>query len=273
MATVLMRIARRICVVSVAGMALGCVENGVGAPARGPNPAAVDATLALDLRNPNEARESVFGDAMLFTAPGMGVAVAVDGGTAPGMQDGYVDQVFVLQQQEPARVEPRRLPSAELFHAGKLLLVRSAGAEPLAFVVQAPGDAEPSADRLPFSPAGAQRFTGFGMSRRTGAWQLRLEEVTGSGMATLLPACAARTDGQVGAAAACDSGGEGSTSCSTSCHTASGGSCSTTCGSGYYSCCDKGACSCTCVAGGSGGNPGPKPPINMTSVPPGRGQP
>lgn len=247
----------------------GCAESGVGAPARGPNPAAVSANLALDLRNPNDARESLFGDAVLFTAPGRGLALALDGGTAPGMQDGYVDQVFLLQQQEPTRVDPRTLRSAELFFAGRLLMARSAGTTPLMLVVQGPGDPEPAVDRLPFSTAGAERFSGFGLSRRTGAWQVPLDEVAGTRMTSLLPACAG--GGGIGVASACDSGGEGSTSCSTACSNITGGSCSTSCGSGYYSCCDKGACSCTCVAGGGGANP--KPPINVTSVRPGRRDP
>jgi hypothetical protein len=247
----------------------GCVETGVGAPARGPDPAVVGATLALDLRNPDAARESVFGDVILFSAPGIGVAVAVDGGAAPGTQDGYVDQVFLLQQQEPARVDPRLLRSAELFYAGRLLMVRAPGAAPVAFMVQGTGDPVPAAERLPFTASGAQRLVGFGMSRRTGAWQIPLDEVTGTAMATLLPSCATATDGGVRVATTCDSGGEGSTSCSTSCP---GGACSTSCGSGFYSCCNMGACTCTCVASGGGGA-NPKPPINATNAPPGHGRP
>lgn len=242
-----------------------CVETGVGAPARGPNPAAVSAVLARDLRNPDAARESVFGDAVLFTAPGLGVAIALDGGATPGMQDGYVDQVFILQQQEPTPLEARSLRSAEVFFAGRLLLVRAENGVRAAFMVQAAGDPEPAADRLPFTAEGAERFQGFGMSRRTGAWEVALDEAAGASMASLLPACAPPPSGEVSAAGTCDSGGEGSTSCSTSCATVSGGSCSTSCGGGYYSCCNKGSCSCTCVASGGGG--GTRPPINMTSVP------
>lgn len=172
------------CAILAAGA--GCVENGGGAaPASGPTPAAAGATLALDLRNPHEARESIFGDAVLFTAPGMGLALALDGGTQPGMQDGYVDQVFVLQQQAPAALQPRRLASAELFYAGPLLMVRSS-TDRLAWMVRGDGDADPQVDRLPFSASGAERFVGFGMSRRTGAWQVRLEDAAGASMASLL---------------------------------------------------------------------------------------
>jgi hypothetical protein len=238
----------------------GCLENGVGTPARGPNPAAVSATLATDLRSPEEARSSLFGDVVLFTAPGMGVALAIDGGTSPGTQDGYVDQVFLLQQEAPPALQPRRLSSAELFYAGRLLMVRAAGAPPLTFAVQDAGDPEPAVDRLPFSASGAERFTGYGISRRTGAWQIPLDEVTASSMSGVLPSCTTPQDGTIRTAQLCDSGGEGSTSCSTSCAGVNGGSCSTTCGTGYYSCCDRGACQCTCVAS-SGGTP-----VNETSV-------
>lgn len=172
---------------SIAFAAAGCIENGAGTPARGPNPAAVSANLATDLRNPGETRSSLFGDVVLFTAPGMGVALAIDGGTSPGTQDGYVDQVFLLQQEAPSAVEPRRLSSAELFYAGRLLMVRAAGAAPLTFVVQGTGDPEPAVDRLPFSASGAERFTGYGISRRTGAWQIPLNEVTSASASELLP--------------------------------------------------------------------------------------
>lgn len=201
----------------VALAATGCVENGVGAPARGPDPAAVSATLALDLRNPQEARESIFGDVVLFPVADMGLALAVDGGSTRGTQDGFVDQVFLVQQKEPVAVEPRLLVSAELFYAGRLLMLRAPGSAPLTFTVRGHGDPDPVVDRLPFSAAGVERFTGYGISRRTGAWQVELNAVTGAAMADLLPSCAVPADGEVGVAQVCDSGGEGSTSCSTSC--------------------------------------------------------
>lgn len=244
----------------------GCMENGAG-PARGPNPAAVSASLATDLRNPDEARSSLFGDVVLFAAPGMGVALAIDGGTSPGTQDGYADQVFLLQQEAPSAVKARWLSSAELFYAGRLLMVRAAGAAPLTFTVRGADDPEPAVDRLPFSASGAERFTGYGISRRTGAWQIPLDEVTASSMRDLLPSCADGQDGTIRTAQLCDSGGEGSTSCSTSCAGVNGGSCSTTCGTGYYSCCDRGACTCTCVAS-SGGTP-----VHETAIPPPGGRP
>jgi hypothetical protein len=244
-----------------------CMENSVGAPAQGPSPAAVSATLALDLRNPQAASEFIHGDVVLFPVPRTGLALAVDGGASPGAQDGYVDQVFVLQQQQPAAMDVRALSNAEVHYAGRMLSVRAAGRAPVLLLVQGEGDAAP--DLSGGRTAGAERFAGFGISRRTGAWEVRLQEVTGTAMADLLPTCATpRADG-VTAAANCDSGGMGSTSCSTTCLTVNGGSCSTSCGAGYYACCNKGACTCTCEPAG-----GPQPPpINITSQPPGSARP
>lgn len=217
----------------------GCIENSAATSSQGPDPAAVSATLALDLRNPSAARQSISGDAVLFPVPGKGLALAVDGGSAG--RDGYVDQVFVLQQETASAVQSRVLSGADIFYAGRLLLVRAAGHAPVVFVVQGDGGAEPDMGGV---PAGAERFTGFGMARRTGAWEIPLDEVTGARMSDLLPTCAsAPTDG-VRTASTCDSGGAGATSCSTSC--ISGGSCSTSCTAGYYACCNKAVCTCTC---------------------------
>lgn len=248
----------RVVLVAAFGCLGGCIENSAATPSQGPSPAAVSATLALDLRNPSAARESIFGDAVLFPVPGRGLALAVDGGTAG--RDGYVDQVFVLQQETASAVEARVLSDADIFYAGRLLLVRAAGHASIAFVLQGNGDAEPDMGSV---PAGAERFTGFGISRRTGAWEVALDEVTGARMSDLLPTCASAPSDGLRTAATCDSGGAGSTSCSTTC--VPNGSCSTSCGSGYYACCNKAVCTCTCEASG-----GPQTqPINITSHPQG----
>lgn len=172
---------------SVAGIfvacgTLGCARDEAGVSMRGPDPE----TLALDPRNPQEARVFIFGDAVLFTAPGLGLALAVDGGAAPERQDGYVEQVFLLQQEEPSGVPQRLLRDAEMFYAGRMLMVRAKGEAPLTFMIR--GDPEPVVDALPFSVVGSERFAGYGLSRRTGAWTLALNEVTAASMADLLPA-------------------------------------------------------------------------------------
>lgn len=230
---------RAVLVAAGAWLGGGCTENSAATSSPGRGPAAVSAAPAPDLRNPSTAQQSIFGDAILFPVPGKGLALAIDGGSAG--RDGYVDQVFVLQQETPSAVPSRVLSGAEIFHAGRLLLVRAAGQAPVVFVVGGDGDAEPDMGRV---PAGAQRFTGHGIARRTGAWKVALEEATGARMSDLLPTCPSAPTGGVRAASTCDSGGGGATSCSTSC--ISGGSCSTTCAAGYFACCNKAVCTCTC---------------------------
>ena len=170
---------RRLLGIVLASAAAAC------APARGPNPDAVRETLAIDLRNPDEARESFFGDAMLFTVAGVGTAVALDGGTTRGMQDGYVDQLFVLQQPEPSRTAPRLLRAVELFYAGRLLLIHRAGMGPIVLAVQRDGDPDPALGWLGSRAVRAERFAGFGLSRRTGAWDVPLRDAPGASLASL----------------------------------------------------------------------------------------
>lgn len=169
----------RVVAVLVVGTACAC------APARGPNPAAQRETLAMDLRNPDEARESFFGDAMLFTVAGLGTAVAVDGGYNRGTQDGYVDQLFVLQHRQPPATAPRLLRSVELFYAGRVLLIRRAGMGPIVLAVQMEGDPDPALGWLGARASRAERFMGLGLSRHTGAWDILLRDVPSASMARL----------------------------------------------------------------------------------------
>lgn len=235
---------RTLSLVGASCIMAACLETGVAPPADGPSPEAVRAAQSMRLGVPIHARESLQGDAMLFTVSGTGLALALDGGTSAASHDGYVDQVFVLQQEAPAAESPRLLANADIHYAGNLLLVRAPGHRPLLFLVQGRGDPLPDAGALGANDA--QRYSGFGLARRTGTWEMRLTDVATTSMRDLLPTCAASPDGTVSAAGTCDSGGVGSTSCSTSC-VSSGDGCATSCGSGYYSCCNKAVCTCTCV--------------------------
>ncbi len=161
---------------AVVASALFCAAGGCAANPRdmggGPDPVAVRATLALDLRNPESARETFFGDVLLIVLPRQGIAALLDGGPGPGMQDGYVDQVFVLQQEQTPVLRPRMITGTELHYAGRTLFIRDAAGAPLLLSVVASSDAIGSVPAL--EVAAATRYEGFGLARRTGAWSVRL---------------------------------------------------------------------------------------------------
>lgn len=237
---------RTLSLVGASCIMAACLETGVAPPVGGPSPEAVRAAQTVRLGVPNQARESLQGDVVLFPVSGTGLALALDGGASAVSHDGYVDQVFVLQQESPTAESPRLLTNADIHYAGSLLLVRAPGHRPLLFLVQGQGDPVPDAGAIGANDA--QRYSGFGLARRTGSWEVRLTDVAATPMRDLLPTCAAsaNADSTASAAGTCDSGGVGSTSCSTSCVSAGEG-CATSCGSGYYSCCNKAVCTCTCV--------------------------
>lgn len=150
--------------------AAGCASNPPGAGGIGPDPAAIEATLALDLHNPDSARETFFGDVLVIGLPHHGVAVLLDGGPTRGMRDGYVDQTFVLQQEEHPGLRPRMIHDAELHYAGRVLFIRDPrGASLLLAVGEGEIDSVPASTR-----AGARRYEGYGLARRTGAWNVTL---------------------------------------------------------------------------------------------------
>jgi hypothetical protein len=174
------------------------------------------------------------------------MALLLDGGSRPGLEDGFVDQVFVLQQENAVSPVRQRVNDAEIFYAGSSLLVRSHGRPEILLTLERAEDAGVWRAHVPTGTVPDQRWSGYGLSRRTGAWTLPLDGVEESSLLSVLPACgSAGGSGDVGTASTCDSGGQGSNSCSTSCGPNS--SCSTSCDSGYYSCCDSGKCTCTCV--------------------------
>lgn len=164
----LMRCATRSAV--LACVATACAVNPRDAVRPGPDPAAVSATLALDLHNPDSARETFFGDVLVIALPRYGVAVLLDGGPTPGMRDGYVDQAFVLQQETPSNLRTRTIEGAELHYAGRALFVRDPGGASLLLAV---GESE--INSVPASAlAASTRYEGFGLARRTGAWTVPL---------------------------------------------------------------------------------------------------
>jgi hypothetical protein len=218
-------------------------------------PATPDAR-SLDLRNPDQASAILVGDVLIQSIRGTNaVVVALDGGSRPGLSDGVADQVFVLQREGTGDSEGRmKLSGARMLYEGKSLLIRPRDGSPaLALTLNATAPLTERARVFLGRTAVRDRWAGYGLSRRTGHWQLHGAFFAPNEVANLIPACrrsSVRTAGapvrSFGLDNICDSGGVGSSGCSTGC--ISGRSCSTSCTAGYHSCCDRGACSCTCVA-------------------------
>jgi hypothetical protein len=252
--------------------ATACTENGAGINMKGPNPAAVRSNLAVLPGTPGTVHR-IAGDAWLIPVSGSGVAIVIDGGPEPGMQDGFVDHVFLLAQQHPVDLQPRTLRDAEFHTNGHVLLAHGAGTQPVVLAIGNPPPQQVAQIHfMPTVPQSAERYEGYGLSLRTGAWSIPLDEILTRGVAELIPGCGG-TGGEAGIASlsTCDSGGPGSTACGTTCLTASPGQCNITCGPGYHSCCNRSTCSCTCVQNSSSGGGEPKPPIqDPMSVPRGR---
>ena len=90
---------------------------------------------------------------------------------------------------------------------------------------------------------GINQINGYGLSYRTGEYSLKLiENPKNISEILLLNGKSVSINSNK-----CDSGGQGSTGCSTDGGIASGGSsCSVTCGSGYYACCMDAVNECRC---------------------------
>lgn len=269
-----MSLARRKSLFGIFIVTLGtsCAENGAGINTRGPNPAATRSNLAVLPGTPGTVNR-IAGDAWLIPVSGRGVAIVIDGGPEPGMQDGFVDHVFLLMQQHPVDVQPRRLRDAEFHSNGHVLLARGSGTQPVVLALGNPPPQQvPQIHFMPTVPPGAERYEGYGLSLRTSAWSVPLDEFLVRGVTDLIPACAQAGGGaDLGSLSTCDSGGPGSIACGTTCLTASPGQCNTTCGPGYHACCNRVQCNCTCVQNPSAGGGEEKPPLQEpTSVPRGR---
>lgn len=201
---------------------------------------ASDAEHATPGNRAGDAGQAFDGDVYFGRVPGStSLFIAFDGGERGQAPDRVIDQVFVLQSEsEPGGVLPAQIPRARLLYTRGSVVVQAAGAgRPIRFTVA--GKAPASVGR-----ARPMDWSGHGLSRRTGQWPLvdgvPLQEVLKSALASC-----SRGDGLVQLMGFCDSGGRGSTGCGTSCP--GGGYCSVSCGPGYFSCCQAGACSCTCV--------------------------
>ena len=170
---------------AILGSAFACTVAGC-AP-KSPGRAAVgfpsaESSLGLNLLDSDSARETFFGDVMVMALPLHGVAVLLDGGPTPGMQDGFVDQAFVLQQEAPADFRARTIAGAELHYAGRALFVRDPGGASLLLAMEGSEINSVPASAL----AGAVRYEGFGLARRTGAWTVPLARAADS-LGELLP--------------------------------------------------------------------------------------
>lgn len=158
----------------------GCAPGSPGTAAVGPG--AAGASPGLSLLHPDVARETFFGDVLVVALPLHDVAVLLDGGPAPGMQDGYVDQAFVLQQESPSDFRARTIAGAELHYAGRALFVRDPGGASLLLAMEGSEINSVPASAL----AGATRYEGFGLARRTGAWTVPLARAADA-LGELLP--------------------------------------------------------------------------------------
>lgn len=166
----LMRCATRCA--ALACVAAACTVNPRNVARTGPDPAAVSAAVVLDVRDPDSARETFFGDVLVISLPRQGIAVMLDGGPTPRMRDGYVDQAFVLQQEAPSDVRARMITGAELHYAGRALFILNPEGASLLLSV---GEDAARIESTPASAlAGATRYEGFGLARRTGAWTVPL---------------------------------------------------------------------------------------------------
>lgn len=166
--------------------ATACAEHGTGINTKGPNPAAIRSNFAVLPGTPGRV-DRIAGDAWLVPVSGRGVAIVIDGGREPGMQDGFVDHVFLLTQEHPVDAKPRRLRDAQFHSNGRVLLAHGAGIQPVVLALgDPPPQLVPQIDVMPAAPDGAERYEGYGLSLRTGAWSVPLDEILVRGVTELI---------------------------------------------------------------------------------------
>jgi hypothetical protein len=215
-----------------------------------------------------DSTEQLTGDVLVTWSPSTGdLVAAVDVSPSAGAPDGRLDRLYVLQRRGFGRpAEPFVMRNATVTYRPGLVVLQPTRGSGIALVLDDEKSLgiEAEVRRRPLLNV----WTGFGLARKSGAFKESLSSLDGPTLDRLLPVCGGsspmrlvRTAGALAtprwqatappdAPLICDSGGAGSTSCSTSCGGISTGkTCSVSCGTGYHACCDFAQCKCQCVAG------------------------
>lgn len=230
---------RRPAILFLAALGLAGVAAADAAPRSGGGGGA--AALGREVRTGNVVvqRSAASGD----------VVVAVDGGKQGQAADGIADRVFVLQGDGAGSGDAAlRYAGARVFYDQGTLLVAPADGSPAVGLFLAGREAlsPAAASFLGATPVG-NRWTGRGMSLRSGEVRVGAAGLSAATMQRILASCGTRA-GKDGAAKApgappgCPGGG--STDCSNS-------TCQPLCIEGYHACCDctpdPNNCKCSCV--------------------------
>lgn len=215
------------------------------------------------------ATERITGDVLLTWRPSTGdIVAALDSDAPSGSPDGRIDRLFVLQRRGFAAggAESLRLRHATVTYQPGLVLIEGERGRSFALLLDDTNNSQALAS-VRSRPLGSI-WAGYGLANKTGDFAESLATLTPAALDRLLPVCGGsdplrlqqrngsffavpRFQGTPPADAQliCDSGGAGSSSCSTSCGGLSAGkTCSVNCGTGYHSCCDLGKCKCQCVS-------------------------
>ncbi|HEU4883916.1 MAG TPA: hypothetical protein VFT45_16775 [Longimicrobium sp.] len=177
------------------------------------------------------------------------VVVAVDGGTRGQAADGIADRVFVLQREgAPSGDAVLRYAGARVLYDQGTVLVAPADGSPAVGIFLAGREAlSPAAASFLGATRVGDRWTGKGISLRSGEVRVGAAGLSAATMQRVLASCGS---GPAGGSAARAPGappgcpGGGSTDCSNS-------TCQPLCIQGYHACCDcshdPNNCKCSCV--------------------------
>ncbi|HEU0014260.1 MAG TPA: hypothetical protein VFQ45_11285 [Longimicrobium sp.] len=195
-------------------------------------------------------RQVLTGDVVVQrSAASADVVVVVDGGANGEAADGIANRVFVLQREgAPAGDGVLRYPGARvLFDHGNILVAPADGSPAVGLFLAGREALSPAAASfLGTTPVG-DRWTGHGISLRSGVVRLDAAGLSAATLQRVLTSCGSSTarDGAAkaaGKARPCPGGG--STDCTNS-------TCQPLCIEGYTACCDcspdPNNCKCSCV--------------------------